>query len=351
MCHSKIEGVTEKEDKCSICHLPPENPIVKEGLTINHKSFLAKGIDCTNCHIEMTMGESTVSKDKCFHCHNELEKIEKFDDKDLIHINHVTIRKVECVRCHEPIKHFFNTRIIHNQNKNCNVCHSKEFHTIQQNFYMGQGAKKVMGKPDPMFQVGIGCNACHIVPASRAGFNIKNNKTFIANNYSCYPCHNKKYKTFVSDFNKNIGYYIQRLENFLQSVSPLNKEELNISFNLTFLKTVKPIHNPFYSIDILHQSFKDMEHILKFNGEDKKKEEFKKEKIDFENNVCNICHKSIPIKEEIILEENKKFPHKMHIEEIDLKCTDCHNIKSDTPLSFQHPLKVSDKQICSGCHN
>lgn len=371
LCHFQdknklIESDKDKQQNCLLCHNVPDKPITKDGFTINHSSFVGRGISCSNCHIDVTVGSGSVAKDKCFHCHNDTTKIEKFDNKELMHINHITVRKVECDRCHEPIKHKFNTTLIHTQNKDCNTCH-KDFHTIQQGFYMGEGAKGITGKPDPMFQVGIGCSACHIVPKTGISINGGVNETLVSNKYTCFACHGKKYKEFPSGFIKSVDEYNMLFEKVVAIITNIvettkegdimsdAKQSLvkifsSLKFNVSFLKAVRAIHNPFYAVDIIQKCFNDMEDIIKVvKVNENNLKDYSKTKKRFEEHLCNICHKTIPLKEILTLDD-KEFPHKKHIEELEIQCTECHKIDKEDTLSNQHPPKVKGKEVCTSCH-
>jgi hypothetical protein len=357
LCHLKdYDKLTSQTDSnhCTICHKELPEPKEIAGLVVNHKSFVEKGISCTNCHIDVKSGTNEVSKDRCFHCHNELTKVEKFNDVEMLHISHVSVNKVECSRCHQLIKHTFNTSLVNSQNRDCGVCH-KEFHNIQQDFYMGKGAKGIEGKPDPMFVVGIGCTACHVVSSSNIALHsASENQTLKANKYVCFRCHNNKYKSFPEAFSSSLNSYIATFDKILPALEGNDKNGLlkqtQTKFNLDLLKLVKAIHNPFYSTDIIKKSFDDISEIVKLNTvEESLKVEFEKAKKHFEDNLCLICHKSLPTKETFAFQQ-KAFPHTKHIEELELKCNECHKIDMKEKLSSQHPPKISDTKVCEGCH-
>lgn len=356
LCHFKSKEDKEQQN-CLLCHTAPEKPIIKGEFVIDHNNFVKRGINCRSCHIDVIVGKGEVSKDKCFHCHNDIDKVEKFNNTELLHINHITIRKVECSRCHETIEHKFNTALIHKQNEECGACH-KNFHIWQQKFYMGEGAIGLEGKPDPMFQVGIGCSACHVAPKINKNIGEKVNETLISNKYTCFACHGKKYKDFPSNFINKMEKYILSFEKFINAIdthtlltsSSDNKLITSLKFNVNFLKMVKPIHNPFYAIDILQKCLNDIESIIKVvKIKEDELNDFTKIKKEFKENVCNLCHSTI-VPPSIVKLNNKEFPHKKHLEELEIPCKECHKIDEEKLFSIQHPPSSVTTDTCKSCH-
>jgi hypothetical protein len=50
-------------------------------------------------------GQGEAPRERCITCHNQPEKLERYGDLERIHAVHVTEKTIDCVRCHNEIKH------------------------------------------------------------------------------------------------------------------------------------------------------------------------------------------------------------------------------------------------------
>jgi nitrate/TMAO reductase-like tetraheme cytochrome c subunit len=90
---------------CTGCHLPPKGDIVVGRATFNHDMIMQRGVPCANCHLNVIQGDGEAPRERCFTCHNQVEKLEKYPDTPFIHDFHVAQHNIECARCHTEIKH------------------------------------------------------------------------------------------------------------------------------------------------------------------------------------------------------------------------------------------------------
>ena len=90
---------------CAGCHEPPKGDIVVSGVRFNHDEVVRRGVACPQCHLNVVEGDGAAPRERCFTCHNQPEKLDRYGDKLLLHQAHVTARTIECTRCHNPIKH------------------------------------------------------------------------------------------------------------------------------------------------------------------------------------------------------------------------------------------------------
>ncbi len=103
LCH--FMGITEGQalTGCPSCHTAPKEDIVFQGKPLSHKKVLASGLTCDRCHINVIEGTGEVAKEKCFFCH--IERTEKYDDVEFVHQKHVAEKQLDCLFCHQRIRH------------------------------------------------------------------------------------------------------------------------------------------------------------------------------------------------------------------------------------------------------
>ncbi len=305
----------------------------------------------------MTYGEGEVTGDRCFGCHNQLEKVGKIGEVELIHISHIAVRKVECERCHGEIQHAFNTQIAEHQQEICKSCHER-LHNSQRNLYMGMGGRGIKGTPDPMYLVGISCTGCHTVPKQEEETVTLTGQTYTSGSLPCISCHGDKYRKFPEVFIPGLSEMQAFIEKRLGSTEDLLKSEPNTKangelprayglikdakFNYDFVKNARGIHNPFYAVDLLKVSNEFLNEAEKLLVE--KEPELIPPAGFSKNNCMALCHSAFPELKLINIDGEKKFPHDFHVVKSGAECTDCHH--------GEHPPKAStDLESCSSCHH
>jgi nitrate/TMAO reductase-like tetraheme cytochrome c subunit len=90
---------------CTGCHEPPKGDITVSAITFNHGDVVRRGVACQKCHLNVVNGEGAAPRERCFTCHNQPEKLNRYADSRLLHAVHVTTHTIECTRCHGEIKH------------------------------------------------------------------------------------------------------------------------------------------------------------------------------------------------------------------------------------------------------
>ena len=90
---------------CNGCHGPPKGDIVVGSLRFNHEQIARRGVACEKCHLNVIEGDGEAPRERCFTCHNQPEKLERYGDTEFIHDFHVEGHNIECARCHNEIKH------------------------------------------------------------------------------------------------------------------------------------------------------------------------------------------------------------------------------------------------------
>ncbi len=96
---------------CGGCHGAPKGEIRVGSISFNHEEVTKRGITCQNCHLNVVEGDGEAPRTRCFTCHNQPDKLEKYPDTPFIHDFHVAKHNIECARCHTEIKHHLPPRI------------------------------------------------------------------------------------------------------------------------------------------------------------------------------------------------------------------------------------------------
>ncbi|NIM51683.1 MAG: hypothetical protein GTO22_20955, partial [Gemmatimonadales bacterium] len=75
-----------------------------------------------------------------------------------LHRIHVTGNAIECLKCHEKIRHG-EVELVKTFEVQCDACH-KRLHNYQKEMYMGAGARGVADTPSRMFSAQVACDGC-----------------------------------------------------------------------------------------------------------------------------------------------------------------------------------------------
>lgn len=170
-CHFKPDASgarPEKQSDCLLCHGPPKEPVAVNGREFVHADYVARGVDCKECHNPVIQGEAVVRKERCNQCHGEVGHVERMGEIAFMHEKHVTEHKVECFECHEEIQHgLLPLKKPGEPSKDsCGACHASP-HDAALELYAGTGAVGVADRPSRMYETRVVCEACH---TGRTGF-------------------------------------------------------------------------------------------------------------------------------------------------------------------------------------
>jgi nitrate/TMAO reductase-like tetraheme cytochrome c subunit len=350
LCHfKKAEWKKELKD-CNQCHGAPEETVEFLGVKFNHSESLKRGVSCEKCHFDVISGAGNVSKEKCFICHTEPDKLEKYNEVLLMHDNHVTNHKVDCLRCHDEIKHQFE-EMAKTIETDCSSCHPNH-HTAQKELYLGIGGHDVVAMPDPMFLTRVSCTGCHI---EHLGEPLKGTTAF-ANPAACISCHGTKFGTILEQWKSQIGQMLSDIipilnrakaeilkkntndERFVQAESLVTQAQDNVNL----VKMGQGVHNIKFSSQLLTTAYSMLSVALKATGSSYKPLEWKYSNVTFKSD-CFSCH--IDIATKVTTFQGKRFSHQPHLEKINYTCDNCH---SNQRKHGEMILKISD---CDNCHH
>lgn len=273
LCHfreSDKHDVAQLSD-CRTCHkllpdydvehevIDPHDPnVVLDTVTFNHLDYEDKPVDCTSCHAGMIQGKGPARQDRCLVCHNDPVHLQRFDETEFIHDNHITEHNVTCERCHDAIKHNVQPMPTTNEGQ-CNQCHV-EFHNGQRAMYMGTGSRLVEETmPSTMYAAMVDCSGCHMVSekanTAREAFQ---GFTKVINYDSCDYCHGDDAEFYVEMFDDSLAstreYFnkIKAMRERLAGSGLTESERTAIDHDLAFIEhSLGWAHNAYYADEIL----------------------------------------------------------------------------------------------------
>lgn len=268
LCHFKetkehVSG--RRTDECELCHYAPTEPEDVAEAGYDHTAVLRDSLDCRRCHGDMVVGDGAVDENKCYFCHWDQERLQKFNDSELMHLKHITENKIECEQCHSTMTHKWKTP--EHAAGHCEGCH-ENMHESQLSLFAGTGGKGVEGHPNPMYKLSMSCQGCHV--QHEVADTPKGGLTSTASGKSCEPCHGRGYDRLLDQWNRIIEEKVQFLSRLAGRVdkaytSTSAHEAVGIAdsienarANLDIVKYGRPVHNIVYSNDLLASAYRQL---------------------------------------------------------------------------------------------
>lgn len=97
---------------CTGCHQAPKGELKIGSLTFSHDEIVRRGVACQKCHLNVVDGDGAAPRERCFTCHNEPAKLNRYAEMPALHDIHVTGKNVECTRCHTELRHALPPRVV-----------------------------------------------------------------------------------------------------------------------------------------------------------------------------------------------------------------------------------------------
>jgi nitrate/TMAO reductase-like tetraheme cytochrome c subunit len=353
LCHFKLDEDGNNLARCTICHEPPTaSPGEEEPPKYDHAHVVEDQIDCLKCHGQMVVGDGAVPRERCYACHWERERLDQFHNTDLMHDKHITESKIECDRCHLSMQH----KSIHKEQAmpECQTCHT-DFHTLQQDLFIGHGGKGVVDRPNPMHAKGLSCQSCHILHRGKAEGTL-NGETFVASGASCEPCHGSGYNRLLDNWQKSINRKMKLIGTALaEGKKVLARTAENKTFaaradsllgdvrhNYDMVRLGKPIHNIVYANDLLEVAGGRLRAFFALADPG--------HEVDLPDHngkvvpsACVNCHVGIEDIEALVF--GLTYSHERHLVKANLDCTQCHSNQR------RHGELVVQRQDCLSCHH
>ncbi|HVN84508.1 MAG TPA: cytochrome c3 family protein [Candidatus Binatia bacterium] len=338
LCHFKGVTLNTETARCTLCHAIPEKTITTAGLSFNHADVKRYGMNCMSCHEGVVKGEGEVPRERCFTCHNDTARLNRYGETEFLHRTHVTDHKVECLNCHIEIRHKIPAREEALATE-CRSCHSSGAgHAGVRELYRGIGGQGVQPQPAPMYLAGIRCEACH---------NRQQGDTATADEVSCMKCHGPAYLTIYRGWKTGLQYRFDGVRAELKAATDAlsgvdGDAASNLAAarqNIAFLEAGKPIHNPSYAVSLIEKSHQDIVAALAAAGRQPLARPWMEAPYQI---ACLKCHFGIEYQSGPAFD--RQFAHQPHIMTARLRCTSCHG---DQDHHGTMKLTASD---CTTCH-
>lgn len=342
-CHFKGSEKGHSATNCNVCHGIPRKVVDHKGFQFSHESYLKIGVDCSQCHVDVTTGNAEVNKKVCFKCH--VERTSEFDNHEKIHNVHITENGVDCEECHNSIGHG-KIKMISSLEANCENCHSLK-HSLQREMYIGSEGRGVSSVLSRMFAAQVSCEGCHL-DLNNDGKSDLNEKR-----QSCIKCHSDSYgpmlDKWISSFNEAINTIKPSVASVRQMVDNARNQGKDVTAEKTYLDDAesnlnlvingKAVHNVDYAWRLLRNVANNIEGVAQKLGNSNFKAGRSKLLSD-ESEYCNLCHFALN-SQNIEKFNGEKFPHQTHKQF--LPCTKCHSDQ-------EHKKLVITKDDCESCH-
>jgi nitrate/TMAO reductase-like tetraheme cytochrome c subunit len=368
-CHSQIvqgQHITVTEGSCFICHFKKtenfptvsacanchkKDYLVSDKSRYNHQVVYDKAFACDKCHSQVVIGDGIVPRENCYKCHFEKERLDQYDNTNLIHTNHIAKNKIECTQCHLAIQH----KIVKDVETiaDCKTCHTGA-HQAQRILYTGVGGKGVdHPMPNVMLEKGLSCKGCHMFHEETGGRLVKS-EISISGDQACESCHGTGFRNILKSWEASTAaklaainaIYQQALQEVRKAAPDKQKTAAatldEASFNIDVVDRGKSVHNISYAQELLHASLDKIEQALAVAGSAYKPDRtsFKEQKTP---NACLNCHQGID--ETTAPAFGMSFPHKKHVAAQDLACEKCHS------NAKRHGEIIAPKSYCTSCHH
>jgi len=369
-CHSQIvqgKHITVTESSCFICHFKEsehyprisdcdhchhkEDLISEKTSRYNHSLVFDGGFDCNKCHSHTILGAGEVPRENCYKCHWETDRLNQYDDTDLMHSSHIYSHKIECNQCHLEIQH----KIVKELEAiaDCQTCHP-EHHKAQKILFIGEGGKGISHPtPNIMLEKGLSCKGCHIFHEEKGGQVFKS-ETLVSKAQACESCHGKGFARIMRDWEISTEKKLNKIKAIYRRISQEIRDTKNAkrekaqellaeaAFNIDIVDRGKGVHNVEYSQELLSASYKKVVDALNVIDSSYKPESFLGVAKEIPTQ-CSHCHAGI---EEINMQIfGLDFPHQKHLIEQKIQCSTCHsNVR-------KHGEFVATKHGCAVCHH
>ncbi len=366
LCHFKGATADPKLSQCTTCHKPPEAPIdVGAGFKFTHADYVSRGVACVSCHAGVTQGTGEVPKHRCEACHAIQEHIDRYDDTEFLHKQHVTDHKIDCLECHTEMTHQ-----IRPPEKvapgGCGQCHGAG-HGVAESFYRGEGGRGVPVTPNPMFSTRVGCSGCHKefgdAPAAAT-------KTIAAKEVACLACHGPKFEGLMGRWQKAFGpagdavaaevsAAIAAADKAGAAGAELRKslEDAKHDAALVVADKSRGVHNPWFAQKLLDSAFAASQDAwTKLDPSRPRAQSPLAPKFATTQNCALVCH--VGIEEQKIGVAGTRFDHATHVMKSGRDCDSCHSTSkhgvvlpaATDCVSCHHGAQAPKARECASCH-
>lgn len=257
LCHFKNEPFNEGLGACNRCHQVPEKSYDLGGGThFTHELAFTTGVDCASCHRDLIRGEGIVREERCRSCHNDRASLAKIGERDMLHVTHTEVHRVDCVDCHEPIEHSLDAQRLAHAVSDCASCHPNH-HLEQLQMFEGLGGELAPGAEGGMAASRVACRSCHrVLDVSPTGTMLWTSSADV-----CSMCHDAAQVSDLLVYQEALGKSLVDIEAALgraqqardgteptdERRAELDKQLAKLRHDAEFLRIGKGIHNVHYA--------------------------------------------------------------------------------------------------------
>jgi len=370
-CHFYQKEEHPEMADCQLCHVKTKVKLfidANKNLPFKHREYLDRKVSCRQCHFDIIAGDGHLKDNICVQCHAEPKILRSKYDSEHIHMNHVTLHKVECFRCHAVIQHFIprpadspvpgkqiqRTELTgYHYDTNCIKCHALDQHDNKRLMFMGKGASDLPDLPSRMYLAHLDCASCHVKLSETDGvFRGIKRDGFEEIIKSCSDCHGPGYDDMAKHWKKLLTKQIELTKSaLLNARNQLAAHKKSPSYeqasllieqagkNLRFTIHGKGLHNIDYALKLLADSREKVEKSLALITPG-----YQAKKITSPSGCTTLCHSCVEcIETKPVPFGNVEFPHDVHVSDEGLACLDCHSPRSRHGETY---LKN-----CNECHH
>jgi len=352
LCHFKGQKTNSGTAACLKCHEIPQKVVTSNGSPFDHSQVAKLGMDCQGCHAAVVRGDGVVPKERCLSCHNTSDRLERYNQPDLLHLKHVTEHKVDCSNCHLEIQHgqLPPEQATAQAASACERCHGSG-HSPQTDLYSGRGGRGVPVSPSPMFVAGVTCEGCHDTRLSDA--RVAATETGVhsarASDVSCMVCHGPKYEGLYQAWKISVSQRSEALRRQLDvtigamGVVPPQAFE-DAKHNYLLVERGHGVHNVSFSYALLDKAHDLMNEARHGKGLAPLAKPWTV--IAPNSAACLSCH--MGIEKQAGAFAGKSFAHAPHLGAAKLECGSCHR-----PHAERAPGEVVKfgPGGCAPCHH
>ena len=355
LCHMKKGDGTFEITKCITCHTDVFDPASPINLKHDHNRTAGKDFACQNCHGEMTVGQGEVPKENCYNCHWERTWLDRYQESEFLHKTHITDNKVDCSRCHTPIKHEPLPKSAHFAG-DCIQCHSK-IHVAEEKVFKGEDGDLSDSVPSIKFSKGMNCKACHIYEKELKDGTLVS----IATKKTCARCHDQGFTKLYQEWEQAGARRIERIQKVIAGLTPVIEQLEDPRQKQKAADLVKTagksteliahghnVHNAGFSKKVLAQAAETLREAAEIAGKPQAADTVTRSFIKFKSR-CLDCHSYIEEKSDTAF--GSDFSHRRHTVDSNIKCIQCH-AASEKYDGVPHGKLLQDSlQSCLSCHH
>jgi hypothetical protein len=209
-----------------------------------------------------------------------------------------------------------------------------------------------------MFSAQVACDGCHTqsVQELESGIPVSGERKLLAERKSCVTCHGKGYDRMLDNWlreSRDLERMIKKVvSEGERDISKRGKEGISreigeimedIRVNYEFLSSGRGAHNIEYAWKIVRTAYSQVNLLKKLL---KEQPLARPGLISSDSGYCTkFCHGRLGIPDEVYFGEMElTFPHKKHIEDVEIDCTACHSPDN-------HKMRIVSKGECMSCHH